>query len=86
MLSNAFEEVFWNTFQNDKVFQLFDNDTLAESGAFPMDYRGVPVSGALRYPEILEDYGTSKTAMFKNSNPVPMPLFSRLYAVCFVTR
>ena len=64
------------SFQNDKVFKLFDNDTLAESGAFPVDYRGVPVSGALRYPDILDAYGTSKTAMFKNSNVQGMELIN----------
>tara|TARA_R110000868_G_scaffold380675_2_gene646693 strand:+ start:2221 stop:3183 length:963 start_codon:yes stop_codon:yes gene_type:complete len=69
------------SFQNDKVFKLFDNDTLAESGVFPLDYRGVPVSGALRYPDIVDNHDSGKDAMFTNSVVQGMELVnSRFYA------
>ena len=31
------------------------------SGAFPLDYAGVPVSGALRYPELIHEYSGHQT-------------------------
>jgi hypothetical protein len=47
--------------QNEKTFFMFDSDMVASSGAFPIDYRGVPVSGALRYPDLIEKYsGTNR--------------------------
>lgn len=42
--------------QNDKTLQMFDNNAIAASGAFPLDYRGVPNSGALDYPHLTESY------------------------------
>ena len=42
--------------QNNKVISLFDSNKMAQSGAFPMDYRGFPVSGALRYPDMVDKY------------------------------
>ena len=47
--------------QNEKTFFMFDSDMVANSSAFPIDYRGVPVSGALRYPDLIEKYsGTNR--------------------------
>ena len=45
--------------QNDKTIYMFDSNTIAASGKFPLDYRGTPVSGALRYPELIMDYPKS---------------------------
>jgi hypothetical protein len=42
--------------QNDKKIRLFDSNILASSGAFPIDYRGVPVPSALRYPDLVDQY------------------------------
>lgn len=42
--------------QNDRRINLFDSNKVAESGAFPLDYRGVPNSGALSYPYLVENY------------------------------
>lgn len=42
--------------QSDKSISLFDSNSLNSNGAFPIDYRGVPVSGALRYPDIVDNY------------------------------
>ncbi len=66
--------------QNDKSIFLFDNDLLAKSGDFPLDYRGVPVSGALRYPEIVQKHFDIKMS-FKDSNVQGMELInSNFYA------
>lgn len=62
--------------QNDKVFLLFDNDLIAENDDFPIDYRGVPVSGAMRYPELISSYASSGNAMFKNSSVQGMELIN----------
>lgn len=42
--------------QNEKTIFMFGSELLADSGAFPLDYRGVPVSGALTYPKLVENY------------------------------
>jgi len=42
--------------QNQKVFDSFDLNDVATNNAFPLDYRGVPVSGALRYPDLVSTY------------------------------
>ena len=44
------------TLQNQKIFKSYDLDTISSSGAFPLDYRGVPASGALLYPELISQY------------------------------
>lgn len=44
------------SFQNDKTISLFDSNRINSSGKFPIDYRGVPVSGAVRYPNLIEDF------------------------------
>lgn len=46
--------------QNEKIFFMFDSEKIARSGAFPLDYAGVPVSGALRYPELIHEYSDTK--------------------------
>lgn len=38
--------------QHRKKIYLYDLDLIAESGAFPLDYRGAPISGAKTYPEL----------------------------------
>jgi hypothetical protein len=52
--------------QNDKSIFTFDSNRIADSGAFPLDYNGVPVSGALRYPELV-DYYRGERLRFQNS-------------------
>ena len=39
--------------QNDKNIHLFDSNKINGSGDFPLDYRGVPVPSALRYPDLI---------------------------------
>ena len=51
--------------QSDKTIHLIDTNAInlasshANSG-FPLDYRGVPVSGALRYPDLVSTYPGGK--------------------------
>lgn len=42
--------------QSDKNILLFDSNLINASGAFPVDYRGTPVSGALRYPDLVDKF------------------------------
>jgi hypothetical protein len=42
--------------QNDSNVLMFDSNKIADSGAFPINSLGYPVSGALRYPELVEAY------------------------------
>jgi hypothetical protein len=44
------------SFQNDKTIYMFDSNRISQSGAFPLDYRGFPVSGAMRYPELISNF------------------------------
>jgi hypothetical protein len=53
--------------QNEKKILMFDSNVVAKSGAFPIDYRGTPVSGALRYPDLIYDY-CQKPIRFSNSS------------------
>jgi len=39
--------------QNDRSIPLIDLDGVAASSAYPVNYKGVPNSGALRYPDLV---------------------------------
>lgn len=51
--------------QNDKNIHLFDSNRINAANKFPLDYRGVPVSGALRYPDLINDYNGGKLRLTK---------------------
>lgn len=66
--------------QNEKVIHMFNSNSIANSGDFPLDYMGIPVSGALRYPDLLNKHFRGK-ARFKNSSIQAMELInSNFYA------
>lgn len=68
------------SYQNDKTIFMFDTNEVADSGAFPLDYNGVPVSGALRYPDLVNAY-TGSRMRFENSIVQGMELInSNFYA------
>jgi hypothetical protein len=46
--------------QNLHNLRTFDLNLIAESGTFPLDYKGTPVSGAMLYPELLTNYEGTK--------------------------
>jgi len=64
MIVNQMVDIVAN--QNDKTIFMFDSNTMAASGAFPLDYRGIPVSGAMSYPEIIDNYA-NRRVRFTNS-------------------
>ncbi|NDD83220.1 hypothetical protein EBZ38_02935 [bacterium] len=63
------------SFQNDKTIYMFDSNKIVNSGDIPLDYRGFPVSGALRYPDLIEKY-KSKKMRFQNSTVQGMDLIN----------
>jgi hypothetical protein len=66
--------------QNDRTIYMFNSNSIANSGHFPLDYRGVPVSGALRYPDLINAHG-SNSMRLKNSTVQGMELInSNFYA------
>ncbi len=66
--------------QNEKTIHMFNSNAIANSGSFPLDYRGIPVSGALRYPDLINNYYANSIRL-KNSNVQEMiALNSNLYA------
>lgn len=66
--------------QNDKSIGMFDSNIIAQSGKFPLNYMGVPVSGALRYPDLVHRFFKGKIRL-KNSVVQGMDLInSNFYA------
>jgi hypothetical protein len=61
--------------QNEKTIWMFDSNKIANSGDFPLDYMGVPVSGALRYPDLVSKYPRG-TMFLKNSAVQAMDLIN----------
>ena len=44
------------SYQNDRSIKTFDTASISLSNAFSLDYRGVPNSGALSYPQMVSNY------------------------------
>lgn len=66
--------------QNEKTIKMFNSNMIGISGAFPLDHLGVPVSGALRYPDLIENYYRGSVRL-KNSVVQGMDLInSNFYA------
>ena len=66
--------------QNEKTIRMFNSNMIGASGAFPLDNHGTPVSGALRYPDLIEKYYRG-AVRFKNSTVQGMDLInSNFYA------
>ena len=40
--------------QSDKTIQIFDSNAINQAQDYPLDYNGVPVPSALRYPDLVE--------------------------------
>jgi hypothetical protein len=65
--------------QNEKTIYMFDSNKISQSGAFPLDYKGFPVSGALRYPDLIENYYRRGQLRFKNANLQSMKVISNSF-------
>ena len=61
--------------QNDKTIYMFNSNSLANNNAFPLDYMGCPVSGALRYPDLVSSYYRN-AIRFKNSSVQGMDMIN----------
>ena len=61
--------------QNDKVLAMFNSNEIAKSGDFPLNYQGFPVSGALRYPDLISKY-LYGTMYLKNTQVQNMKLIN----------
>lgn len=44
------------TLQNDKVVRAYNLNEISSNNVFPLDYRGVPISGALTYQDLVMQY------------------------------
>jgi hypothetical protein len=44
------------SYQNDKSIYFYDSNKIRNNNDFPIDYRGVPVSGALNYRELVTQH------------------------------
>jgi hypothetical protein len=59
--------------QNNKTIYLHNSNAINSNNDYPMDYRGVPISGALQYPDLVNEYPGGRL-FFKNSNVQNMTL------------
>ena len=65
--------------QKDTTIMMYDNNTVAQSGAYPLDFRGMLVDSSKSYPCLAEDY-SFKTMRFFNVIVTEMQTInSRLY-------
>lgn len=69
--------------QNDKTIRLFDSNSISNSGDFPYNYMGFPVSGALLYPELLTKHPRG-LARIQNANVQNMTLLNSNFYVGIV--
>lgn len=53
--------------QNDKVLKAYNLDDISANDAFPLDYRGVPTSGALTYPNLISEYEGNHIRLIESS-------------------
>lgn len=73
------------SFQHDKTIQLFDKNEMRAGNVFPLDYRGMLTSGAVGYPDLVEDYYWRENT-FTDTKVSPIRLTNGLYgAVVRVT-
>lgn len=61
--------------QNDKTILMFNSNTIANSGDFPLNHNGIPVSGALIYPDLIKKYAFNRIRL-KNANVQAMDLIN----------
>jgi hypothetical protein len=66
--------------QNDKTMLRFNSNTTASSGDFPIDHQGTPVSGALRYPDLINKHYGGKIRLTNSSVQGMDTINSNFYA------
>lgn len=65
--------------QNDKIIQMFDSDVISASGLFPIDYQGSPVSEAMRYPDLIDNFPGFSLVLTNMTSQNMQMLNSQLY-------
>ena len=65
--------------EKDTTIQLYDNNTVAQSGAYPLDYRGMLVDSTKTYPCLTTDYPYKYMRFFNCIVTDIQTLNSRLY-------
>ena len=53
--------------QNDKTIHVFNSNKINTNQEFPLDYKGVPIPSALRYPDLIEKYNGGKLRLSKTT-------------------
>lgn len=53
--------------QDSLVFNTYDLDDISTNDSFPLDYRGVPVSGALTYPDLVKSFPGNRIRIINTS-------------------
>lgn len=66
--------------QNDKTIYMFESDNMAASGHMPLNYRGTPVSGAMRYPDLVNSHYGGAIRLTNSSVQGMDMINSNLYA------
>ena len=66
--------------QNEKTIFRFDSNSVVSSGDAPVDYRGVPVSGALRYPDLVSRHYGGRIRLINPSVQGMEMVNSNIYA------
>ena len=67
------------SFQKDTTIMMYDNNTVAQSGAYPLDYRGMLVDSSKTYPCLAEDYAYKSMRFFNCIVTEMNTINSRLY-------
>lgn len=66
--------------QNDKSIYMFDSNSIAKSDDFPLNYMGVPNSGAMRYPDLIDNHKHGKLRFTKSTVQGMEMINSNFYA------
>jgi len=65
--------------QSNKQIMMFNSNQINEANAYPLDYRGSPNAGALRYPDIVDTYPLAKlrisNSIVQNMNMIGPDIF-----------
>ena len=67
------------SFQKDTTIMMYDNNTVAQSGAYPLDFRGMLVDSSKTYPCLANDYPYKSMRLFNAIVTEMNTINSRLY-------
>ena len=67
------------SFQKDTTIMMYNNNTVAQSGAYPLDYRGMLVDSSKTYPCLVTDYPYKHMRFFNCIVTEMQTINSRLY-------